>query len=64
MLIDRQLVVIETQQMQDRGVPVRDADAILNGGKTKLIGRTVGQPRLDTAPGKPAAGGILIVIAA
>ena len=35
--------VVEAQQVQQRGVQVVDADSILDGAESEVVGRAVGQ---------------------
>ena len=60
----RQLGVIQPEQVQDRGVPVGHADAVLDGGVAELVGGAVDVPRLDAAAGQPDAEAVLVVVAA
>src|SRR5579871_3276806 len=49
--------------MQDRGMEIMDADALLHGAKAKLIGGADGLAALDSAAGQPHGEPIWIVIA-
>src|SRR5205085_7226011 len=61
--IDVQRLVIEPEQVEDCGVPVLDADAILYGGKAELVGLTEHETLLYAAAGQPGDDGILVVVA-
>ena len=38
MFVDVQLFVVQAEQVQDRGVPIGDADSVFDGGETEIIG--------------------------
>ena len=57
----RQLLVIHTQEMQDRGVEVIDRADLLGRLVSELIGGAVAVGRLDTGAGEP---GIVPIAAA
>ena len=48
-----QAFVIETQQVQDRGVQVVDVDGVLGGHVAELIGVAVGETTFHAAAGEP-----------
>src|SRR5436190_14838841 len=62
-LVHKELLVVEAEQMQDRGVPVGDAHLVLRRGQADLVGAPVGRSSFYSAPRKPAAGGVLVVVA-
>ena len=47
--IETQLFKIQTEQMQNRGMKIGDADTILHRRVPKLVRGTVDMPRLDAA---------------
>ena len=63
---DRQFGVIDSQQVQDRGVDVVDLGRVFSVGgfETKLIAGAVRDPALDAATRQPICEAIGIVIAA
>src|SRR5262249_6117572 len=48
---ERQLLVVDAHQVQDRRVQVMDVDAVLYGVDAQLVGGAVGQAALDAAAG-------------
>ena len=58
-----QLLVVETQQMQDRRVQVVNVDSAFDGVPTKLISRPMNVARFDTAAGEAHREAVVIVIA-
>ena len=48
-----ELLVVEAQQVQDRGVQVVDVDLVLDGLEAELVGRAVDVPPLHAAAGQP-----------
>ena len=58
----RQFLVIQTQQVQERGVQVVDVDFVLGGAQAHGIGRAIRQAPFDACPGQPetVAPGIVI----
>ena len=59
-----ELLVIETEQREDRRMQVVDVDFVLGRGKTKFIRRAINLPAFHTAAGKPHREAVMIVIAA
>ena len=59
-----QASVIEAHLMQDCGVQVRDADAVLDGLVAKLIGGSMNVPRLEAAARHQQTESMTIVVAA
>ena len=59
-----QPLMIESEQMQDRGMEVIDRYWILTHPVADLVGRPVTEPRLQAGSGEPAGEGVLIMIAA
>ena len=55
--------VVETEQMQDRGVKVVDLDGVVDGLVAVVIGGSVGHSALDATPGQPEAEAERIVVA-
>ena len=51
--LEGQFLEVETEQMQNRGVPVLDADPVFDRGVSDFIGRTVDGTGLDSATGHP-----------
>src|SRR3954452_16990024 len=59
----RQLLVVETQQVQEGGVQVVDVDGILHGTEAELVGGAVDLSALDAAAGHPDREAVRVVIA-
>src|SRR5262249_24781776 len=59
-----ELLVIEAEQPEDRGVQVVDVDLALDGLEADVVGRTVDMPALDAAAGQPHREAVMIVVAA
>ena len=59
----RQLLVVETQQVQERGVQVVDVDIVLHGLEAELVGGAVDLSALDAAAGQPDREAVGVVIA-
>ena len=56
--------VIQAEQMQHRGVPVLDADAIFHRRVTDFVGVTEDEPLFHAPPGHPGGETIRAMIAA
>ena len=54
--------MVESHQVQQRGVQVVDVGAALNGGEPKLVGRPVRRPALHPAAGQPDAEPVVVVV--
>ena len=50
----RQLLVVDAEQVQDRRLEVVDVDGVLGDVVAEVVGRAVGDARLDAAAGQPA----------
>ena len=59
---EHKFLVVQSQQMQNRSVPVRNADTVLDRGKTQFVCRSVDRSPLDPATGQPAREGSLGVV--
>src|SRR6056297_3534668 len=59
-----QLLVVESQQVQDGRVQVMNVNAVFNGLKAKLVGRSMHIPAFNAAAGQPHSKAIMVVIAA
>src|SRR4051794_12843188 len=57
-------LVVESEEVQDRGVEVVHADGILDGLEPEVVGGTVDRPALDPSAGHPDAEAVVVVIAA
>ena len=62
-VVERETLVVEAQQMQDRGVPVVDVDGFLNRFVAELIGRSVRQPAPYTTARHPDGEALVVVVA-
>src|SRR5947209_5661508 len=58
-----ELVVMEPQQVQDRRVPVRYADAVLHGCQAEFVGGSIRGSAFDAGAGHPGTEGVLVVVA-
>src|SRR5262249_8882571 len=63
-LFDKQLLMVQAQQMQDGRMPVGNANLVLDGSETQLVGRSIGRAGLDARAGHPGAEGVLVMVAA
>ena len=59
-----ELLVVEAEQVQDRGVQVVDVDRVLDGLEAELVGRAVDVAALDAAAGQPHREAVVVVVAA
>ena len=57
-----ELLVVDAQLVQDRGVEVVDADGVLDGRVTEVVGPAVTRTALDAAAGHPRSEGLHVVI--
>ena len=55
--------VVETQQVQHRGVKVMDVNRVLDGPEPEVVGRSVGLSAPHTASGQPAGEPVVVVVA-
>ena len=62
-VIERQLFVIESQQMQRCRMQVIDSDWVFRRLAAKVIGSAIRKPRLQTGSGKPASEAVRMMIA-
>src|SRR5437879_4998488 len=60
----RQLLVIETEQAQNRGVQVVNVDLVLDRARAEFIRRAINRAAFDAAARKPDAERAIVVIAA
>ena len=58
-----QVMVVEAEQVQDRGVEIRDMQASLDRLEPGLVGRPDPLPTLHSTPGQPHRKAIVVVIA-
>src|SRR5215467_6268316 len=58
-----QLLVIEAEQVENRGVEIVNVHPVLHRVIADIIGRSVNEARLDAAPGHPDRVAVRIVIA-
>ncbi len=59
-----QALVIEPEQVEDRGVQVVDVHRVLDGLVAELVGLAVGDPGLHAAAGHPEGESLVVVVAA
>src|SRR4051794_7926265 len=59
-----QLLVVEAEQVQDRGMEVVHAHQGLHGLEPEVIGRAVDRAALDAAPGEPDGEPVVVVVPA
>ena len=53
-VIERQLLVVDAEQVQDRGVEIRDGDFVFRNEITDLIARSVAVAAFHTGSGEEA----------
>ena len=63
-MAERQPLVVEAQEMQDRRLQVVDVDRVFDDVKPEVVGRAVDNARLDAAAGHPHREGLRMVVAA
>lgn len=56
--------VVESQQVEQRGVQVVDVDRVGDNVETEIIGLTMGMPGPQSAAGQPDAEAAIVVVAA
>src|SRR5687768_13782387 len=61
---DAELLGVDAEEMQDRGLEVVNAGLVLSDEVTQVVGRAVGRARLDAAAGQPDGEAVRVVIAA
>src|SRR5688500_11094281 len=59
-----ELLVVEAQQMEDRGMQVVDAGRVFLGLEAELVGRAIDGAATDAAAGQPDAEAVVVVVAA
>ena len=59
-----ELLVVEAQQVQDRGVQVVDVDVVLDGLEAELVGGAVDVPPLTPPPASHIGEAVVVVVAA
>src|SRR5262249_55273911 len=62
--LERQLQMVDAEQMQDRRLQVVYVDAVLRHVVTKIIGFAVRQPRLHSTAGQPEREAARVMVAA
>ena len=63
-VIEAQLFVLKTEQMENRGVQVIDGADVFHGTMTELIGRPVTEPPFYTGPRQPNGESLGIMVPA
>src|SRR5262249_12667424 len=63
-VVERQALVIDAEQVQDGGVKIVNIDRILRGLPAYVVGRSVGDAVFQPSAGQPNAEGVGIVVAA
>ena len=59
---NKQLLMAQTEEVQDRGVPVGNADSVFDGMQADFIRGTPGCSGLDSGSGHSCAEGVLVVV--
>jgi hypothetical protein len=59
-----EFLVIESQEMQNRGVKIMNMDGVFNGFETEIIRGAVDVPTFNAATGEPHGKTIVVVISA
>ncbi len=62
-IIERQLRVVESEQVQQRGMPVVDMDRLVDGLVTDLVRGAVGQSAFCAPPGHPDRVALVVMVA-
>ena len=62
--LDKQLLVVQTEQMQNRCVPVFNADLVLDRRKSEIVGTSQHKSLFHSATCHPRADGVLVMVAA
>ena len=57
-------IVIQAELVEDRGVPVCDADPVLDRLVANFVGRSVDIATLESTAGKPEGEGVAVMVAA
>ena len=57
-------LVVEAEEVEDRGVEVVDVDLVLDGLEAELVGGAVDVAALDAAAGQPHGEAVVVVVAA
>jgi hypothetical protein len=57
-------LVVEAEQVEDRGVEVVDMDLVFHGREAGLVGRAMNVAAADAAAGQPHAEAVMVVVAA
>ena len=60
----RELLVVEAQEMENRGVQVVDVDAVFDRFEAELVGRAVDISAADAAASHPHRESVVIMVAA
>ena len=56
------MLVIDTEQVQDGGVPIAHTDLVFHGVQAQFVGASQGEAGLHASPGHPVAEGVFVVI--
>ena len=59
-----QALVVDAEQVQERGVEVVDVDRVFDDRVAEVVGAAEGDAALDAAAGQPDAEGVLVMVAA
>ena len=54
-MVINQLLVIQSQKVQDRGMEIVDTDTVFHGLVTDLVGSSINRTALDSTPRHPHA---------
>src|SRR5262245_18731019 len=57
-------LVVETQEVENRGMQVVDVDLVLNGLEAELVGGAMDMAPLDSATGQPRREAVMVMVAA
>ena len=61
---EREVLAVEAEQVEDRGVEVGDVAAVGDGVVAEIVGRAIGLAAFDPAAGKPDGESVWVVVAA
>src|SRR5262245_48447971 len=60
----RESLVVESHEVQDRGMQIVNVDSVFDGRETEFVGRAVADPALHASTGHPDRETVMVVIAA
>ena len=61
---EEEFLMVQTQQMQDRGMKVVNADRVFNDAVAEIVRLAVARPAFDASAGHPRGEGLHVVVPA